>query len=352
MDYDIEILLPVCRRFSSRVEDFKRYGLLNTSGHRVLVRVLLSDEDLEGVEEGWPVNVDVMTKKYDCPDHVSNIYRFYADMDSGQLESKWFMRVDDDSCTDVGGLLSNLDAFYDWEGFFYLGDLTTFGQVLEAFEGNVYKDYKYLLGDLNKIAPYLNNEIECGIVSKGAMAKILGCKKSFELLRQRSKLRGGYGDCVTAVAAAMAKVFPIQCPFISHLPKLSEFSLFGGRLNHIHAVSRDSEGENFDEGFRSGNAQYEALMRQADGIMTELEKSISGKRFLLETENELTVYEFMPNRTMRIKFDHQTYIWVEINGFIKIFAHHRDIHKEFKLDTSGCMIGHDHVGNKVILKPI
>lgn len=352
MKYDVEIILPVCGRFSSRIEDFKKYGLLNTSGRRVLVNVLISDEELDGLEVGWPEDVEVRLKRYECQDHVSNIYRFYSELDSGRMEAKWLMRVDDDSCTDIGGLLSNLDAFYDWEGLFYLGDMTTFGRVLEASEGNVYKDYKYLLGDLERVVPYLNNEIECGIVSKGAMERILGESKSVRLLKHRAKLRGGYGDCVTALAAIMAKVYPMQCPFISHLPRIVEFSLFGGHLNHIHAISRNSEGENFHESLRSSKAQYEALIRQAEGVRTELEREISGKRFLLETDNELTLYEFMSDKTAKIKFDGQKYIWLDFEGSIVMFSYHHDSHREFRPDGKGNMVGLDHEGNDLILKPV
>ena len=352
MLYDIEIILPVCRRYSNRVKDFKRYGLLNTSGRKVLVNIIVSDEDFEGLEEGWPEGVEVRVKNYENPHHVSNIYRFYADLKKSELNSKWLMRVDDDSCTDVGGLLSNLELLYDWEAPFYLGDMTVFGRVLEGHEGHVYNDYKHLLGDLEVVAPYLSNEIECGIISKGAMERILGDDRCVRLIRQRSQLKGGYGDCVTALAATMVKVPPVQCPFLSHLPRIAEFSLFGGHLNHIHAIARDSEGDNFHEGMRSGNIQFEALTRRADGIMTDMELSVSGRRFLLETENELGVYEFMPDRTASIKFDRQKYIWMEVEGSIIMFAFHRDIHRTFKPDESGGLVGHCHDGNRIVLKPI
>jgi hypothetical protein len=353
MEYDAEILVPFCRKFAGRIREFKRYGLLNTGGRRVLLTAILSgNEEVGGLLEGWGEGVEARAVSYRQPDHVSNIYRFYAELNESSLRSRWLVRVDDDSCTDVGGLLDNLDLFYDWEGKFYLGDLASFRQTLSFGEGQVYPSYRHLLGDLEDKAELLLNEIECGVISRGGMAHMLGSPPCMNLIRQRSELRGGFGDCVTAVAAALSKLHPVQCPFISHLPLISDFSVFGGHLNHIHMVSRDSSGENFQDHEKCGPVQYEAFVRGVDGVMSELEASLVGRKFIMETDSELRMIEFHPDRTAKIKFDDRRHVWTEFESRIQIFCDAREVGLSLKMDGSGRLLGTDEHGAELVYRPV
>ena len=352
MKYDIEILVPVCRRFRHRIEDFKRYGLINIGGVRVLVTIISSNEDMDGLEDGWPEGVEARVKKYRLSDHVSNIYKFYAEMKPEDMDFKWLMRVDDDSCTDVAGLYDRLEKLYGWEGKFYLGDLNRFSFALEGDEGRLYRDYKHLLGDFEDTAKWMRNEIECGLISRGGMEHMLASERCMNLIRQRAELRGGYGDCVIAIAAALSKLYPVQCPFISHLPKINEFSAFGGHINHIHMIARQCEGHNFQENSRCGGAQYDALTRHIDGNTTEMEDLLEGKRFLMETDKHLTVYEFNAGKMAKIKFDDNSYIWTEYEGSIQMFCNSNEIHRTLNMDESGNLFGKGDDGEEIFLRPI
>ena len=302
MEYDLSVVVPVCGKFKERLEDFKRYGLVNIGERRVLLNLLLSNENVEGIESGWHKNIKVNVVKSECPNYVSNIYRFYAGIDPDKIDYKWLMRVDDDSCTDIDGLSSNLDEFYDWRESFYLSaSPTEFRAALDGDEGNIYPEYSHLLGNYERVARLLQNEIESGIVSASALKKILSNESSSRLIKFRARLYGGYGDCLTAIAAAMAKVYPINCPFITHLPLLESFSLVGGPLNHIHMISRQTEGENFTWD-RASNEQFILLTKIVDKNPTESEKSLIGSKFLLDTKDTLKTYEFGGNHLLKAKF--------------------------------------------------
>lgn len=335
MNFDMEILVPVCRKLSRRTEDFKKYGLINTKGVRVLVTAISSNEDIDGLAEGWPEGVSVRVKKYESFDYVSNMYRFYAEMKSEDMDFKWIMRVDDDSCTDLGGLYERLENFYDWKEKFYLGDLSDFSEALNGGEGQVFPDYSHLLGEFKSVAKWMKNEVECGIISRAGMEHILNNDKCMNLIAQRAELRGGYTDCTIAIAAAISKFHPTQCPFVSCFPKVNEFSLFGGHINHIHMVSRTDDGYNFRGGVRCGKVQYDALIKKIEGRMTDLENLISGKKFLMETDSELIVYNFKPDRTVEIKFNETIYIWTEYEGSIFVFSEPNIIYKSFLVSDSG-----------------
>lgn len=315
MSYDLEVMMPVCGRLLPRLEDFKKYGLVNLKERRVLVNLIESGEDLEGLESGWDSRIHVKTVKSPDKDYIRNMYRFYLTINPDDIQARWFIRLDDDSCTDVDGLVSNLDLFYDCDYPFYLGDMNDFHHALTGEEGQLYQEYKHLMGKYSSFASLMKNEVECGVVSRAALSKLLKDENSFRLLEFRSNLEGGYGDCVLALAAALAKVYPIDCPFITYRPLIAEFSLMGrGVRNHIHLVRRMPEGENFTDII--SKTGYEILTRTIDGFVTDLEKSITGNRYMLETDNYIRTYEFAENRSVLCRFDHRKLLWLEKDGLI------------------------------------
>jgi len=334
MKYDLGVVVPVCGKFKERLEDFKRYGLVNIGERRVLLNLLLSNENVDGIESGWHKNIEVNVVKSECPNYVSNIYRFYAMLDPENIGYKWLMKVDDDSCTDIDGLVSNLDEFYDWNENFYLGtSITEFRTALDGDEGDLYSEYSHLLGRYRRLAKSLKSEIESSVISASALKTMLTNEQSSKLIKFRSRLHGGYGDCVIPVAAALSKVYPIDCPFMTHLPLLENFSLVGGTLNHIHMIARHIEGENFTWD-RASNEQFILLTKIIDRNPTKSENSLIGGKFLLDTNDTLKTYEFGDDHLLKAKFEDHPFMWMEHNGLIHVFNRNELIHK-FSVDADG-----------------
>lgn len=314
--FDLDVVIPVCGKFRQRIEDFKRYGLVNHKGRSVRVNLVVSDEKVEGLEVGWGGNFTVRVVENDSPEYVANLYRFYLSINPSAPESRWLVRLDDDSCTDVDGLLSNLDKFYGHEAPFYLGDLHPLQNALNGYEGQVYQQYKSFLGDYERFGHLMRSEVECGVMSMGAMSKVMSNPDSKRLIERRASLQGGYGDCVVALASAMAGVYPIDCPFITHQPLLHEFSLFGGVRNHVHMISRLSEGENFWN--RASMESFFLLTKVVDNSPTDIESRLFGKRMLLENDSAVRIFEFRANYTARVKPDNKQINWYEQDGSVII----------------------------------
>lgn len=341
MYHDLEVVVPVCRRFIGRIEDFKKYGLVNVADRNVLVTLITSDEEIDGLTEGWGVGVKARIQGSNSSDHVTNLYRYYARLRTDNIKARWLMRLDDDSCTDVDGLVGNLDEFYDWQDRFYLGDLNDYTWAIHANESEPFRDYKHLLGNYEKILWALKNETECGVISHGGLVHMLNNERSSALIKKRAELGGGYGDCVTAVAAAMAKMYPIQCPFITHLPLMGEFSLFGGGVrNHIHLVSRDCSGENFDN--RAAPECFRVITKAIDNNPTENEKLLFGKRFLLESHDFLQLYEFRSNYSLKVKFEEQMFQWMEDDGVIKVLCGPGVVNR-FEMKPDGSLVDGERI---------
>lgn len=328
--FDMEVLAPVCGRFRQRIDDFKRYGLVNLGGRSVLLNLVVSNERIEGLESGWPEGVEAKVLNNESPNHIANLYRFYTQLDPSVTRARWLVRLDDDSCTDVDGLLSNLDRFYDWEAPFYLGDLNKFHAARCGGEHVPFEHYRSLLGEFEPIVDLMQNEVECGIMSAAAVSKVMGNERSRLLLHKRASLEGGFGDCVVALASAMAGVWPIDCPFLTHQPLIHEFSLFGGPRNHIHQISRVPEGENFWG--RASPECFTLLTKRVDDDPSELERSLAGRRFLMEAPDAVRIVEFMDGYVARIKLEHRRFNWYESRGEVLLIDATEIIHRFRVLD--------------------
>lgn len=313
--FDLDVMLPVCGKFRQRIDDFKKYGLLNQKDRSVRVNLVVSGEKVEGLNEGWRGNFSIRVVENESSEYVANLYRFYLSLNPSSPECRWLARLDDDSCTDIDGLLTNLDRFYG-DSAFYLGDLHPLQNALNGFEGGPYQEYKSFLEEFEPFGGLMRTEIECGVMSGAAISKVLSNPRSRKLIERRASIAGGYGDCVVALASAMAGVYPIDCPFISHQPLLHEFSMLGGVRNHIHMISREAQAENFY--YRSSYETFLLLTKVAESSPTEAERRLFGKRILIENGQSIKIFEFSEGYTARSKPDMKRLNWYESDGVVVV----------------------------------
>ena len=345
MIYDLEIVLPMTGRKPQRVMDFKKYGLVNIKDKKVLLNIVVSNEQIKGITEGWPDGVDVRIIEGKQPNFVPNVYSFFADLEQDKFDSRWIMKMDDDSCTDVDGLVSNLDRFYDASGLYYLTATLRHFEFCHGAEHDVFEIYKTMLGDYCNVIPLLTHEIECCVVSNAAIKKILSTEVSKQLLEKRRDIHGGATDVALAFAACLAKVYPIDCPFLTHKPVVHEFSLLEGIRNHIHLVSRDEQGENFGDWERCSKESFNLLVKVIEGKNSEVEKQVIGSRYLLETADSLKTYKFLEGNIVIVKFDNP-FNWYEDNGVLFVLNKSETIHR-LKQDAQGNLRDGDFVMTKI-----
>jgi len=313
--YDLEFIIAFSKKYEHRIADFKKYGLVNLKNRKVCVNVVLSGEDIADIDEGWDENIKINKICNESKEYVANLYRFYLSLNVEDPSFRWLIRLDDDSCTDVDMLVSNLDTYYDYNRAFYLGCLAPFQNAINGSEGPLFHQYKDLLGSHLKILHSLKNEIECGIMSQGAAKIVLKNQKSIELIEKRAKMEGGYSDCLIAIACVLAKVYPQECPFVSHNPLINDFSFIQGNINHIHQISRFAKSEN--NWSRSTKHCFTIISKEVDKNPTSLEKYLLGKRLILENDQIVKIIEFKKLYCAKIKLENKNYNWYEENN--KIF---------------------------------
>ena len=111
--YDLEVLMPISGKgiFGGRLFHFKKYGLLNSENVKIKLILLTGTEQIPDIKEGWAENIDITTVRHFNDHPASKIYNFFAKQDPNELNADWYMRIDDDSITNVEGLMASLSEF-------------------------------------------------------------------------------------------------------------------------------------------------------------------------------------------------------------------------------------------------
>lgn len=229
MKYDIEFIITVSFRnqYLQRIKDFIDVGIINICHNKVLVNFLVGQEVVpDDVFKNLPYDFNIIKSDYD---HVATkLADFYLNLK--EFNSRWFVKVDDDSINDVGGLLANLDKEFDWEKEYNL--INNPRTDIHAVEIQILKEM-----GLKK--DNLMHELECNIMSQVALKNTLKNTSSIELIKKRREINEGYSDQFITIAARLAKIHPIGMWFTTQLPDIDGLSFFGGHLNHIHDICID-----------------------------------------------------------------------------------------------------------------
>jgi hypothetical protein len=237
--YDLEIAMPVSLegKYRARLEDFKKYGLLNIGDIKVHLSLLVGREGSRIFRIGWPSDITVSVVNSNRNHHAAKVAAYYKSVDVSR--ARWYGRVDDDSATDVARLIENLDTDYEWQEKFYITTQMLEGNV--SIEKDIFKDMKL---ERESLYEQLMHDHECGIISQMGMATIRKDKDAVEFLERRAKIEAGYTDIPLGAAAKICKIYPTNGAFLSKEAKIGDFSFLGGHLSHIHMMSRDGRSRN------------------------------------------------------------------------------------------------------------
>lgn len=247
--FDLEILLPVhpTGKWLDRLESFRRFGLLPAPSLRVRLVLLCGTYDLDPELRDasvWP-GVDSVAVVNSTSDHPApKIYDYYANvLPEEGLRARWFLRVDDDSLTDIRRLMNHLDFTFGWRDPLHLtGTIgcNAFPPYLSALRE--LSGERFLQGAEHCL---LFHEREHALTSYGAMRRIIANRMAREFLRRIALIPNGLRDHGLSYAARICGIPLSQMPFLSAQCQLNEFALFsptGNGFFHIHGLSPDNAG--------------------------------------------------------------------------------------------------------------
>jgi hypothetical protein len=238
--YDIHFILPITEKapYNERLFHLKNYTFLNVQDKKVLITFLGDKkEKYKSLQNDWPPGITVEFIRYLEVGPAYKINHYLANMEKPL--AKWTAKIDDDTTNDIYSLCSNFDRFYDWKKEYYLaGEINT---TLEREEKHCLESLN-LMDHIQGCSNLFMHEYEGCFVSWAAMNAIVANDLSKAFLLERAKIDSGYTDQALGTAAQLAKIYPIECRFLSTKPsRLHSFSLFGGKIGHIHFITKHQQ---------------------------------------------------------------------------------------------------------------
>lgn len=235
--FDLEICLPVFLKgkWRQRLDAFRGSGLLETAGVRARLVLLVGTQNEGALLEGWPVD-EVTVFESDSDEAAAKIYAYYHNIELADLgRSRWFLRVDDDTSTNLSGLIHALDASYSFTEAHHLITWQTRAEHLSE----PFPSWLNELGAGHIVSKHFLHDWEVSATSQMAMLRALSHPLCREVLRRATTLEGNWGDMGLAACCRVAGISPALCSFLDAGPAVADFSPFGGEKHHIHRVAPD-----------------------------------------------------------------------------------------------------------------
>ena len=227
MKYDLEIILPVCSntKYIERLKNFSKIGLINYQNHKILLNFLVGSESFpKEYFFKFSENVEprIVTSKYDHP--AAKVYDFYVNYNNFD-QSKWIMRIDDDSITDFSMVMNSIEDVDYNKNYFFTAELVK-GIIGTSME--VLKNHQ-LLG---KLRGRFLHEVEIALISNGCFKTII--EQYRHILLDRSKIEAGYTDQLFCYLCKISGIFPSQLEVVTSKFNLHAFLM--KKVGHIHYV--------------------------------------------------------------------------------------------------------------------
>lgn len=246
--YDFEIAIPVdtgIKKLSQRLEDFKRHGLRNVGDLKVrLVLLAAKGNDLDQIKSGWSDSLDVSVVETPYTHVAQRNYYYYSNVIEPET-ARWYMRIDEDTITDLGGLNANLDDFFDWQMPCHVTTILNWDVC--GTDKSILRNLGYGHWYRNHVQKHMAltppHEQETSVTSMPAISKVLEFQKAKKYFNLRKEFALGWGDHGLCHCLRMVKVHPTPIFFLSHEPDFLNLSLFGGYRNHVHWICHDKTPE-------------------------------------------------------------------------------------------------------------
>ncbi len=234
--YDLEFVIPAdtdIPHIRQRLIDFKKFGIFNIEDAKIrLVFATSEGNDADWLTVGWHENITAEL----CPTpfkHVSQRTYHYYDTFLNPTTAKWYVRIDEDSMTDIKRTIENLEQFFDPDREYHIGGRHSDDVAHTDAKIAEHLGFSFAFKDKN------HHEHEISITSHTAMKRIYDNAKAKKWFSFRKLFPEGHGDQGLALVARMNKIYFTPVNWLCHGPELENLSRFGGHLAHIHWTGRD-----------------------------------------------------------------------------------------------------------------
>lgn len=230
-DLNLAILTHCGEHNMHRIACMKKWGVLNGGRYRIHITLIVNPGDydkFDSIAEGWLATGDVSIIEMPCAEPIPKINGYYLWLMECGLSARWHGRVDDDSMTDVAGMLACLDERYGDSPVHVAGGPMTQHEHEPLFIP--------LLLEHGIFIPDVRTEYESSFTTEAGMRVIFSDARGRWLIEESGRRFRGPGDRALAFAAHVAGLRVVENPASIFWFDLVRFSLFGGDVYHIHYV--------------------------------------------------------------------------------------------------------------------
>lgn len=318
------------QKYKDRLLEFKKFGLLNVTDN-IHVSLLLGPGEYEDYSD-WPKNVSVTA--FQCRSHhpAAKISEYYSNvLPNCNFDADWYMKVDDDSITDVNHLLRSLEAYQESYPIYLCAYLN----------GNLDREEHKLLSNLSLKDKLIGtpcskiwHEWECAILNRPAIKKLLANKLSRTIFQERMTIESGSSDQTLGIACKVANIAPMDCEFLKKDPLIYDFSLNKGNVSHIHYISKDVNEHLFEiiKILSGGPAPLRPNRKLYSGVRFRFFSVVDGNK------KEICELKLLPSGFIEGGNSNET-IWTDYPGHLQFFRQDSILTTDFHRTNDGCFEG-------------
>ena len=220
---DAKFVVLATEKGKKRLENFLEYCLENKSKKIECVFLLGPKKENSFAED--------IIEKYQTENTKRNGY--FRDLDQDTVDNfKWLISIDEDSITNVDGLIDSLNDDFSEEFPTY-----ACGEIQNHFQREEFSVAEYIGKNCwyeGGLGPSHEWEISC--LNNKTMQIMINSDISKKVFNYRTKFLSGWGDHCLGLALKLLKIHPVKTSYMTGDNRIYDHSLLGKRFHHTHHI--------------------------------------------------------------------------------------------------------------------
>ena len=234
---DAKFVVLATEKGKKRLENFLEYCLENKSKKIECVFLLGPKKEnsfAEDIIEKYQTEntkISIVRYENDQPSFKRNGY--FRDLDQDTVDNfKWLISIDEDSITNVDGLIDSLNDDFSEEFPPY-----ACGEIQNHFQREEFSVAEYIGKNCwyeGGLGPSHEWEISC--LNNKTMQIMINSDISKKVFNYRTKFLSGWGDHCLGLALKLLKIHPVKTSYMTGDNRIYDHSLLGKRFHHTHHI--------------------------------------------------------------------------------------------------------------------
>lgn len=234
---DAKFVVLATEKSKKRLENFLEYCLENKS-KKIECVLLLGPKNENSfaesiIEKYQTENKKISIVRYTTDEPSFKRNRYFRDLDQDTVDNfKWLISIDEDSITNVDGLIDSLNDDFNEDFPAYVC-----GEIMDNFQKE-----EFLVAELFEKEYWYNgnsgplHEWEISCLNNKTMQMMINSEIIKKVFTYRTRFLSGWGDHCLALCLKMLQIYPVQASYMTSTNKIYEHSLLGKKFHHTHYI--------------------------------------------------------------------------------------------------------------------